>query len=109
MENRMPWLDDIRMQLGLALALVASLLLATILFATRGHSVLALVLLALAVLAGLLAQGLSRRLQGPATIEPEPSLQSTLTTGGAELSDELDQAMNFELEQLGRSSPASAV
>lgn len=100
MENPLSRLANIRTQIGLVIVLIALLLLATVAFALRSPPLLVLAPLALTVLAGLLGVGLYRRLQEEQAASEQQSLRSTATSGGAELSDELEQAMNFELEQL---------
>ncbi|WP_018876648.1 methyl-accepting chemotaxis protein [Thioalkalivibrio sp. ALE31] len=99
MDDRMQWLTRDATLKGLALALTALLLIAAIGAGLNGAGWAALGSMILAGPAILLVAGLHwrGRVAGP---EPGESTVGDQPTGGGELSDELDQAMRFELEQL---------
>ncbi len=99
MDDRMQWLTRDTIQQGLALSLAVLLLLGVILAAVNGAGWVALGAAALAGLAALLAWGVYLRGPAPAATSAETATASQ-PTGGGELSDALDQAMRFELDQL---------
>ncbi|WP_018993337.1 methyl-accepting chemotaxis protein [Thioalkalivibrio sp. ALgr1] len=85
---------------GLALALVGVLFLLALAIAASGHPGQAALMVLPLVLAGLLVVGFGLR---EAATSGEPSgtdSHAPRVTGGAEFSEELDQAMQFELGQL---------
>ncbi len=98
MEDRMQWLSRHSTHLTLAAVLAGLLLLAAIALLAGGRPGTAVAALVLALVAGLLALGLLR--QGHNDGPRREDATTEAETGGAELSDELDQAMNFELEQI---------
>ncbi|WP_018951512.1 methyl-accepting chemotaxis protein [Thioalkalivibrio sp. AKL12] len=100
MDDRMQWLTRDSAQKGLALALTALLLLAAIIAGFYAAWWQALAATTLAGLAAVLALGIQQR--GPTTADTVSDERASpgQPTGGSELSDELDQAMDFELGQL---------
>ncbi|AKJ93954.1 hypothetical protein TVD_00610 [Thioalkalivibrio versutus] len=100
MDDRMQWLTRDSAQKALALVLTALLLLAAIIAGFSAAWWQALAAAILAGLAALLALGIQQR--GPTTADTVSDERATpgQPTGGSELSDELDQAMDFELGQL---------
>ncbi|WP_028484232.1 methyl-accepting chemotaxis protein [Thioalkalivibrio sp. ALE17] len=99
MDHRMQWLTRDTTQKALALVLTALLLVGAVLATLDGAGWVALGAAALAGVAALLAAG--THLRGPTP--PAASGETATTnqpTGGGELSDALDQAMRFELDQL---------
>ncbi|WP_024326823.1 methyl-accepting chemotaxis protein [Thioalkalivibrio sp. AKL19] len=99
MDNRMHWLTRDTTHKGMALALTTLLLVAAILAGLNGAGWLALGAAILAGLAALLTQGIHQR-GDTRENAPGETDGADQPTGGGELSDELDQAMRFELEQL---------
>ncbi|WP_018880083.1 methyl-accepting chemotaxis protein [Thioalkalivibrio sp. ALE9] len=99
MDHRMQWLTRDITQKGLTLSLAVLLLLGAILAALNGAGWIALGAAILAGLAALITAGAYLRGPAPAA-ESSADMTASQPTGGSELSDALDQAMRFELDQL---------
>ncbi|WP_018169261.1 MULTISPECIES: methyl-accepting chemotaxis protein [unclassified Thioalkalivibrio] len=100
MDDRMQWLTRDSAHKALALVLTALLLLAAIIAGFSAAWWQALAAAILAGLAALLALGIQQRGPTSADTASDECASPGQPTGGRELSDELDQAMDFELGQL---------
>ncbi|WP_018949327.1 methyl-accepting chemotaxis protein [Thioalkalivibrio sp. ALMg11] len=100
MDDRMQWLTRDSVQKALALALTALLLLAAIITGFSAAWWQALGAVIMAGLAALLTLGIHQRERAATATTSGKETRPGQPTGGSELSDELDQAMDFELGQL---------